>query len=135
MTLTYENCEPFLPLGEGDRATVVKVYDGDSLTLGWTDSSHKNVRVSCRIRGIDTPELRGSSEREKELAVRARERLHSKVGGRVVTIRLPGKEKYGRVLADLETDDGVSIADYMLQDREVCRPYRGGRKAGWDSVK
>lgn len=130
MPLTYNNCEPFLPLKDGDRATVVKVYDGDSLTLGFVDRD-KNVRVSCRLLGIDTPETRGSSKREKALAVKARDRLHSFVMGKVVTIRRPGKEKYGRVLADLETDGCESVADYMLEDREVCRPYQGGRKAGW----
>lgn len=130
MPLTYDNCEPFLPLKDGDRATVVKVYDGDSVTLGFVDRD-KNVRVSCRLLGIDTPETRGSSEREKALAVKARDRLHSFVMGKVVTIRRPDKEKYGRVLADLETEGRESVADYMLEDREVCRPYQGGRKAGW----
>lgn len=131
MPLAYEDCEPFLPLKDGDQATVVKVYDGDSLTLAWTDSDQGNVRLSCRLRGIDTPELRGSSEHEKKLAVRARDRLHSKVMGRVVTIRLPGKDKYGRLLAHLETDDCASLAEYMLEDRQLCRPYRGGRREEW----
>lgn len=131
MPLTYADCEPFLPLQDGDQATVVKVYDGDSLTLGWTNSERKNVRLSCRLRGIDTPELRGSSEHEKRLAIRARDRLFSKVMGMVVTIRFPGKDKYGRLLANLETDDCASLAEYMLEDRQVCRPYQGGRRDEW----
>lgn len=131
MALTYKNCKPFLPLKDGHRATVVKVYDGDSLTLGWTDTDHKNVRMSCRLRGIDSPEIRRSSAHEKELAVRAKNRLQSKVLGMVVTVRCPGKEKYGRVLADLSLDGCRSIADYMLEDREICRPYQGGKKEPW----
>ena len=131
MPLTYGDCEPFLPLREGDQATVVKIFDGDTVTLGWEDVDRGNVRLSCRLLGIDTPELRSSSERERELAARARDRLHSKLFGRVVTVRSPTKEKYGRVLADLETDDCPSVADYMLEDREICRPYQGGRRAGW----
>lgn len=131
MPLTYDNCEPFLPLKDGDRATVIKIYDGDSLTLGWTDADDKNVRVSCRLRGINTPELRGSSDHEKALAVRARDRLYSQVFGSVVTIRSPGKEKYGRVLADLETAACPSVAAFMLEDRAICRPYQGGKKADW----
>ncbi len=131
MPLTYDNCEPFLPLKDGDRATVIKVFDGDTVTVAWKDADDKNVRVSCRLLGIDTPEIRRSSEHEKALAIKARDRLRSFVMGKVVTIRRPGKEKYGRVLADLETAGCDSVADYMLEDREVCRPYQGGRKAGW----
>ena len=132
MALKYGDCEPYLPLSDGERATVVKVYDGDTVTLGWEDTNNKKVRVSCRLRGINAPELRGSSSREKTLAVRARERLHSKVMGKVVTIRHPGKEKWGRLLAELETDDGTLVARYMLENRELCRPYDGGKRMPWD---
>lgn len=132
MALTYQNCQPYLPLKDGYKAVVVKVYDGDSLTLGWTDADHENVRLPCRVRGIDTPELRRSSDYERALALRAKDRLQSKVLGNVVTVRCPAREKYGRVLADLETDDCVSIASYMLEDREICRPYQGGKKADWE---
>jgi len=131
MALTYKNCDPFLPLKDGDRATVLRIYDGDSLTLGWTDADAKNVRLPCRLRGIDTPELRGSPAHEKELALRARDRLRSKVLGKVVIIRFPGPEKYGRVLADLETDDCKSVADYMLEAKDLCRRYDGGKRRAW----
>lgn len=132
MTLTFKNCEPFLPLKDGDQAAVLKIYDGDSLTLGWTDEDHKNVRLPCRLRGMDTPELRGSSAHEKALALRAKDRRQSKVLGKVVIIRSPGKEKYGQVLANLETDDCKPVAEYMLGDRDICRPYQGGKKADWE---
>lgn len=132
MALTYKNCEPFLPLKDGDQATVVKVFDGDSLTVAWKDADGQNVRLPCRLRGIDTPEIRGSSTHERELALRAKDRLQLKVLGKVVTIRSPGKEKYGRVLSFLETADCASVSEYMLEDKEICRPYKGGKKADWD---
>lgn len=129
--LTYEDCEPFLALREGDEACVVKVFDGDSVTLGWTDFRNNNVRMPCRIRGIDTPEMRGSGSGEKALAVRARECLESKVLGETVTIRRPGRERWGRLLADLETRECKSVAEYMLENHEICRPYQGGRRGAW----
>lgn len=137
MALTYSNCEPFLPLRDGDQAFVVKVYDGDSLTLAWKDSGNKSnggVRIGCRIRGIDTPELRTSSPYEKGLALRAKDRLASKCLGRMVTIRSSGREKYGRVLADLSMDDCESVAQYMLENKDVCRPYDGGKKIAWVEI-
>lgn len=132
MALTYGNYDPFLPLKDGDQAFVVKVYDGDSLTLAWKDGEGNGVRIGCRLRGIDTPELRGSSSCERGLALRARDRLESKVLGKAVTIRTPGTEKYGRVLADLQCDACASVAQHMLESKDACRPYEGGKRLEWD---
>ena len=66
------------------------------------------------------------------LAYRAKERLSKVVVNQFVTIRNEGTEKYGRVLADLETDEHKSIAEYMMEDPEICKPYSGGTKQKWD---
>jgi len=48
---------------------IISVYDGDSCTVnvdigfGW-----RKTKLKCRLYGIDTPEIRGSSAEEKELA-------------------------------------------------------------------
>lgn len=129
--LTYEECEQFLPLRDGDVVYCPSVYDGDSARLTWNDSSGNKVRSLLRLKGVDTPELRTSSEKEKALALRATERLESVVVGKFVTIRGPETEKYGRVLADLETDSVKSAMYYMLEDSEICVPYDGGKKKSW----
>lgn len=87
-----------------------------------------------RILGIDTPETRASSEKEKTLALRAKERLEDAVAGRFGTTRNPRTEKYGRSLADVEVvGDIKSITDYMLEDSSICQPYDGGKKrSSWD---
>ena len=130
--LTYEECEQFLPLRDGDVVFCIKNYDGDTCTLGWVDYAGNKVRSSCRINGIDTPEMRGSSPKEKALAIRAKERLEGAIVGEFVTIRNPGSEKYGRVLCDLEVGDIKSISDYMIAEPEICKPYQGGTKISWD---
>lgn len=130
--LEYSECKPFMPLHDGDRVYCTKVYDGDTVTVCWIDSHGEKVRIGCRIDGIDTPEIRGSSAEEKELALRAKDRLSKEVLNKYVVIRNQGIEKYGRVLADLETDTRVSIKEYMLEDPELCKPYTGGTKQKWD---
>lgn len=130
--LTYEECEQYLPLREGDVVFVLKAYDGDTCTLGWVDHAGNKVRSSCRINGIDTPELRGSSAHEKQLGLLAKKRLEDVTVGEFVTIREPGKEKYGRVLCDLQTDTIESVREYMLADPSICKPYEGGTKQSWD---
>ena len=130
--LVYGECSKFIPLAHGSIVFVCKVYDGDSCTVSWNDATTgQSVRLGCRIKGIDTPEIRGSSDSEKELAVRAKSRLSSAVLGKFVTILDPGHEKYGRVLSDLSTDELDSVSAFMLRDPEICHEYDGGKKSSW----
>ena len=121
-----------MPLQHGDIAYCSSVYDGDTIRLCWTTNNH-NVRSLCRINGIDTPEIRGSSSFEKELAFKAKGKLDKAVTGKWVKIINPGVEKYGRILSDIQTDDISSIKDYMLSDPSLAKPYFGGKKESWDS--
>lgn len=134
--INHKECSHFLPLPHGSIVYVSKVYDGDSVTICFEHPiTGENVKIGCRVNGIDTPELRGSSDYEKELAYNAKDRMSSAVLNKFVTIINPDTEKYGRVLCDLKTDTIDSIAGYMLEDPTVCRPYTGGKKKGWDPVE
>lgn len=130
--LEYGECEQFLPLRHGDVVYCIRAYDGDTCTLAWTDHSGNKVRSSCRINGIDTPELRGSSPQEKALALEAKQRLEDAIVGNFVTILQPATEKYGRVLCDFKVGDIESVRDHMLAAPSICKPYDGGKKTSWD---
>lgn len=133
--LEYGDFEKFVALDDGDKALVIKVYDGDTLTVGWTHGSlsgkSRTVRSSVRIRGIDTPELRSKSEEEKRMASVARSRLEDATMRKVVTLISPESDKYGRLLCDLSTDGITSISQYMLQAKDICREYDGGKREPW----
>ena len=129
----YDKCEKFLPLEHGEIAYCHSVYDGDSVRLCWR-SKGKNVKGICRIMGIDTPEIRGSSDYEKELGIEAKNRLSEVVTGKFVIIKNPGFEKYGRILADLETSEIKSIKNFMLSDPMIARPYDGGKRRSWRRI-
>jgi len=130
---SYKDFSPFFPMVHESRAIVIRVYDGDTVTLGFFHHSEETpMRISCRIDGIDTPEMRGSSSYEKSLAIEARDYLYDALNGKIVTIMNPGKEKYGRVLCDLSTESIPSVSEYMLKESRFCKPYDGGAKASWD---
>lgn len=129
--MEYKECSKFLPLLDGDVVYCPSCCDGDTARVCFVDRCGNNVRILVRISGIDTPETRASSEKEKTLALKAKKRLEDAVAGRFVTIRNPKTEKYGRSLSDLEVDDIKSITEYMLEDSSVCRPYNGGKKHSW----
>lgn len=85
-------------------AKVVRVYDGDTVTLAFTKYDRRGAITTmarCRLLGFDAPELRGGSEKEKACAAYCRDRLAAYVGNRVVRVDFYGADKYGRPLVEL----------------------------------
>lgn len=110
------------------RGIVVKVYDGDTITVASTLGSVL-YRFRIRLRGIDTPEIKGSSEEEKAMALVARDALSAQIMGHQVYLRNLGNEKYGRILADVYLNN-VHMNQWMMQQGHA-RAYDGGTKLGW----
>jgi endonuclease YncB( thermonuclease family) len=121
---------PFVPALT--LAKVVRVYDGDTITVaapfcnGSTQTEPEIYLFSIRLRGIDTPELRGGGPAEKVKAEVARDALAGLVMGRVVRVANVGSEKYGRVLADVFVD-GMCVNEWMVE-RGFAVAYDGGTK-------
>jgi len=121
--LTYETCQRCQPpLREGQRVKVVRVVDGDTLIGGFINTEGVATRVSCRLRGIDSPELRSTVPEERELARQARERLRELVEGQCVTVTELQLDKYGRTLVKARFNR-VDLSDYMLEDDKLCKKY------------
>ncbi len=112
------------------RAQVVSVYDGDTITVRARVWLGQDIEVSVRLDGIDTPELRGKCEDEKELARKAREFL-IKLAGDTVMLRDIHYGKYaGRVIARVLTEDGEDLVAALINAGHG-RPYSGGKRQGW----
>ena len=132
--ITYKDTIPFIiPILYGK---VIKVYDGDTITIAAVlpiINNNKLYRFSVRLSGIDSPEIKGHTQREKNAAIVARDALHKLIFGKVIELRNNANEKYGRLLADiyLHTADGsenlIHINKWML-DNKYAIPYNGGTK-------
>lgn len=127
-TVKYSSCTPFLANITTGR--VVKVYDGDTITVA-TNVVNDNVsdtfyRFSVRIRGIDCPEIRTKNDTEKECAKIARKAVMDTVYHKIVTLTNVSYDKYGRILADVSIGD-VSVSK-MLLDKRLAVSYNGGTK-------
>jgi micrococcal nuclease len=114
------------------KATIVKVYDGDSIhadiELGFNTTRKKEP---FRLSGIDTPELRGTEGIEKLKAIEAQAFLSNLILNKEVIIKsLKPKDKYGRYLVEIEID-GMSVKQEMLK-HDFTREYNGGAKAPWN---
>ena len=112
-------------------ADVQRVIDGDTLVVTAPVWLGIVVTASVRLRGIDTPELRGHCPREKELAQQAQAYLADKATAQVRLTNIEGDKYYGRVEADVATvPGGLSLAQAMLASG-LARPYDGGKRGDW----
>jgi micrococcal nuclease len=129
--ITLANCVEFIPPVKSGK--VVKVYDGDTITIATylaigddRASSPVCYKFQVRLNGIDTPEIKGATAKEKELAKVARDALSDKIMGKVVELRNVSLEKYGRLLADVY-HEGVCMNTMMLEGGYAVK-YEGGTK-------
>lgn len=111
---------------------VNSVYDGDTMRItvaGWPDIMGHNMPI--RINGIDTPEIRGKCQSEKDKAILARDMvLRMVAAGREVSISNLSRGKYFRIVADVYVD-GISIGQTLLE-MGLAVSYNGkGKRHNW----
>jgi endonuclease YncB( thermonuclease family) len=118
-------------------ATLVSVYDGDTLTVDAHPWPGVTIRARIRLLSIDAPELRGRCAREREMAVRARDRLAELAGPPGTRLELRGlkPDKYaGRYNAEVvRTGQAPAFRNLgaRLLAEGLARPYDGGRRQPW----
>ena len=103
-------------------------YDADTITFD-IPSVHPLLgkKISVRLRGIDTPEIRGKCSREKELAKRAQQMVENLLTkARRIDLQNTERGKYFRIVADVIVD-GKSLTQYLLANK-MGYPYMGGKK-------
>lgn len=112
-------------------AKVVSAYDGDTFKAEAQIWPGLTWRGSVRVRGVDTPEIRGKCAEEKELAIAARDFVRGLLIGETVTLARVKKGKYaGRVVASVLLADGTNLADVLIA-ADLGRSYEGGKREGW----
>jgi len=124
--LTWNDTQEFIP--PINSGYVIKVYDGDSITIATQFQFNPNVwyRFSIRLNGIDTPEIKGSTDEEKQMAIKARDRLADLILHKEVQLKNISYEKYGRILADIHLNSEY-INEILLKERYAV-PYQGKTK-------
>ncbi len=111
------------------NARVVSVYDGDTLTVDAAPWPGLTARTSVRVAGVDTPEIRGKCQAEKDQAIRARDFVRATVGATVQLTKIRHGKYAGRVVADVWVN-GRKLSDLLIAEN-LGRPYHGGRREGW----
>ena len=113
---------------------VISVYDGDTFRVD-IDSLPPIVgkNIPIRLNGVDTPEIRGKCEYEKDLAIKARDFVRNKLANaKEIKLNNLQRGKYFRVVANVIVD-GVSLEQELLEN-ELAYKYTGGKKSSWCNV-
>lgn len=117
------------------RCKVLKVYDGDTVTLGFYLDGQP-VKASCRCYGYNCAEIRSKKKdpaekaKEQELARAARDYLTPRINGKIVETDFRGVDPVwnrpmvdifdpisGKVLSKLMIDTGHAIEYYGVGDK------------------
>ena len=100
--------------------TVTRVIDGDTV-VGTVDLGFRTSHeITVRIMGIDAPEMKGPTRQEGlaakfYLADVAKANFSASRQFYIRTHRDKQTDSFGRWLGDLETADGRSIAEMMIE--------------------
>ena len=101
-----------------DMRAFLTVYDGDGL------------RLKMRLANIDTPEIKGGCEKEKILAIKARNFTQKFIQQHPrLNIKLVGTGYYGRPLVIVSA--GAKNLNKMLIEAGLARVYKAGHKIDW----
>lgn len=146
----HYNTTPFFSLKNKKKiCKVLDVYDGDTITIGFNLKGFGIIKLKCRLLGIDTPEMKGSSDENKKKAIDARNYLIKEVSNIVIdsnnnntrneiknllgnskkTINclFDDMDKYGRILITVYDDDGNDINTKLINNG-YAKKYDGGKK-------
>lgn len=110
-------------------ATVISIYDGDTMTVSIKDvPAVFGEKMSIRLRGIDTPEMKGQCDAEKALAGEAKKFVMNKIPiGSTIILTNVGRDKYFRLDATILLADGTSLSQLLI-DNHLAYEYDGGTK-------
>jgi len=129
--LSTENIQAAPQYGTVTVSKVISVYDGDTFRVN-IDSLPPIVgkNIPIRVNGVDTPEIRGKCQYEKDLALKARDFVRVKLANaKEIKLTNLQRGKYFRVVANVVVD-GVSLEQELL-DNKLAYRYVGGKKLSW----
>lgn len=110
----------------------VRNYDGDTITVN-IPNTHPiiGVKMPIRVAGIDTPEIKGKTECERNAAKKAQKLVQELLQNAKSIDLLDAKRgRYFRIVADVKID-GVSISATLIKEG-LAYPYDGGKKQDID---
>lgn len=106
---------------------LLSVYDGDTFKIDLNCQEEVLCKnISVRVRGIDCPEIKGKTKKEKNLAQKAKSFTENFLQGKTIVLENCERDKYFRLLCDVKAAD-QDLAENLLK-AGLAYPYDGGSK-------
>lgn len=107
---------------------IVDVYDGDTITVIISPKAGDFIKLSIRIIGIDTPEIRTKNADEKQAAILIRDNIRSFLMNKICWLDIECYDKYGgRMVGDIYIDSTSKLSTYNLE-KGFAKPFTGKTK-------
>lgn len=111
--------------------SVASVYDGDTFKINLNCSFAVYCeKVPVRVRGVDCPEIKAKTAREKSLAQEAKAFTKNFLSQSPITLTDCGRDKYFRLLCGVTNAAGKDLAEELIR-RGLGYAYDGGKKQSW----
>ncbi len=111
--------------------SVASVYDGDTFKINLNCSFAVYCeKVPVRVRGVDCPEIKAKTAREKALAQEAKAFTKKFLSQSPITLTDCGRDKYFRLLCGVTNGAGKDLAEELIR-RGFGYAYDGGKKQSW----
>lgn len=112
-----------------ENVSIASIYDGDTFKINLNCSLAVYCeKVPVRVRGVDTPEIKGKTEREKKLAKQAKAFTQNFLEQKPITLSNCGRDKYFRLLCDVTNGNGENLAQSLIK-KKLGYSYQGGTKS------
>lgn len=116
-------------------ALVLRVVDGDTMTVRARIWLGQVIETQVRLKGVDAPEIKGKCSSERNLAQKAREMIITITGNGQVVLRDIQYGKYaGRVVARVLTPEGRDFSQVLIK-AGLGRPYDGRHRQSWCTAR
>lgn len=111
------------------NVSVASVYDGDTFKINLNCSLAVYCeKVPVRVLGVDCPEIKGKTEKEKRLAKEAKAFTKEFLQNGPVSLSNCTWDKYFRLLCAVTDGQGRNLADELIA-RDLGYRYYGGKKS------
>ena len=112
-----------------ENVSIASVYDGDTFKINLNCSLAVYCeKVPVRVLGVDTAEIKGQTEREKELAQQAKTFTKKFLEKEPISLSNCSRDKYFRLLCDVTNGEGKNLAKELIK-ANLGYSYYGGTKS------
>ncbi len=122
--------EETLPSAEAlQNVSIASVYDGDTFKINLNCSmSVYCEKVPVRVLGVDCPEIKGKTKKEKALAQKAKTFTKNFLENDTISLSNCSRDKYFRLLCAVSNSHGQDLAEELIK-HNLGYSYYGGKKS------